>query len=600
MGIKSEIERIAAAKAALKTAINARGGSLTTEHLESYSAAVIALPQGADVSGVTATAADVAADKKFVTAEGMLTDGTLATVMQPAPTVSLNAETGVVTASYTPVAGQVKNTAAKSATLNLTAQSAVTITPGIADQTIVAGKFLTGAITVSGDANLAAANIAVGKTIFGVNGSFTADATATAADIASGKTAYVNGVKLTGSASGGNVIPVYVVNSARIFGNDLPIASKIAVPPREIVSVGTHLVCINGNLYHAHEGDNGNAYDKGVCVSSTGDWSFVAAPYEGNVYACIKNGQLVRVYEYESGGGYGQFSVRIPDNPLSVSQIVRAEECVWALSGTTAYCVQIPDAATFPMKATEKPIAKLLNQFINDWSFLHACAAIAADGSVGILSCEWNDNPGDGSTSWTEICANNNNDPFLNYYHYADEGGGFGGGYVRFAIRSSGLWYQVNGSGSWAQVQNGPTLRSGDWLGYAVTSADEDWSGEEPTMIISESTVALHVDTFGRLWKLAAIADASGNITGVSVTQVGSDTNWNYVPPTINRNGSGWAQKGGKLGKITASNTNTLAISWAEEYLSPGGRLIAQNFSGLWFFGKQGPFDVAKSGGVIE
>lgn len=149
MGIKSEIERIAAAKAALKTAINARGGSLTTEHLESYSAAVIALPQGADVSGVTATAADVAADKKFVTADGTLTDGTLAAVTQPAPTLSLNGSTGVVTASYTPLAGQVKDTAAKSGTLQLPTQGATSITPGSSAQVIAAGKFLTGDITVA-------------------------------------------------------------------------------------------------------------------------------------------------------------------------------------------------------------------------------------------------------------------------------------------------------------------------------------------------------------------------------------------------------------------------------------------------------------------
>ena len=71
---------------------------------------------GADVSGVTAEAGDVAADKKFVTSDGTLTDGTLAAVTQPAPTLSLDSSTGVVTASYTPVSGQVKDTTAKSGT----------------------------------------------------------------------------------------------------------------------------------------------------------------------------------------------------------------------------------------------------------------------------------------------------------------------------------------------------------------------------------------------------------------------------------------------------------------------------------------------------
>ena len=158
---------------------------------------------GADVSGVTAEAGDVAADKKFVAADGTLTDGTLAAVTQPAPTLSIDGSTGVVTASYTPVAGQVKDTTAKSGTLALTAQAAQTITPGTSDQTIPAGKFLTGTQTVKGDANLAAGKITSGVTVFGVTGTFTADADATAADIASGKTAYVNGTKITGTAAGG-------------------------------------------------------------------------------------------------------------------------------------------------------------------------------------------------------------------------------------------------------------------------------------------------------------------------------------------------------------------------------------------------------------
>jgi hypothetical protein len=49
------------------------------------------------------------------------------------------------------------------------------------------------------DPDLASANIAVGKTIFGFDGTYTSDANATADKIVSGYTAYVNGVKLTGT-----------------------------------------------------------------------------------------------------------------------------------------------------------------------------------------------------------------------------------------------------------------------------------------------------------------------------------------------------------------------------------------------------------------
>jgi len=87
---------------------------------------------------------------------------------------------------------------------SMPSRSATTYTPGTSNQTIASGQYLSGAQTIKGDANLVAANIAKGKSIFGISGTYTSDATATAADIKSGKTAYVNGSKITGTASGGD------------------------------------------------------------------------------------------------------------------------------------------------------------------------------------------------------------------------------------------------------------------------------------------------------------------------------------------------------------------------------------------------------------
>lgn len=52
-------------------------------------------------------------------------------------------------------------------------KGAQTYTPTTADQTIPAGKYLSGAQTIKGDANLVAGNIRSGKSIFGVAGSLT-------------------------------------------------------------------------------------------------------------------------------------------------------------------------------------------------------------------------------------------------------------------------------------------------------------------------------------------------------------------------------------------------------------------------------------------
>ncbi|MBQ6804563.1 MAG: hypothetical protein IJP04_07905 [Clostridia bacterium] len=55
---------------------------------------------------------------------------------------------------------------------NIPSQAAQTITPGTADKTIAAGKYLSGTQTIKGDANLVAGNIKSGVSIFGVAGSY--------------------------------------------------------------------------------------------------------------------------------------------------------------------------------------------------------------------------------------------------------------------------------------------------------------------------------------------------------------------------------------------------------------------------------------------
>lgn len=79
--------------------------------------------------------------------------------------------TPVVTAGY--VSAGTAQSASVSLTASVTTKAAATITPGTSNQEIASGTYLTGKQTISGDANLLAANIKSGVSIFGVAGSLT-------------------------------------------------------------------------------------------------------------------------------------------------------------------------------------------------------------------------------------------------------------------------------------------------------------------------------------------------------------------------------------------------------------------------------------------
>lgn len=79
--------------------------------------------------------------------------------------------TPVVSAGY--VSSGTSTNSSVSLTASVTTKAATTYTPTTSDQSIASGTYLTGAQTIKGDANLLAANIKSGVTIFGVAGSLT-------------------------------------------------------------------------------------------------------------------------------------------------------------------------------------------------------------------------------------------------------------------------------------------------------------------------------------------------------------------------------------------------------------------------------------------
>ena len=159
---------------------------------------VSAIPSNYVGSGVTQrTSSDLTASGATVTAPAgyyasnatkSVASGTAtpaATISATSATLSTGTNTLTLskTVSNTPQvsAGYVSSGTAGNSSVSLTAsvttKAAATITPGTSNQTIASGTYLTGAQTISGDANLIAGNIKSGVSIFGVSGTYSGGGT---------------------------------------------------------------------------------------------------------------------------------------------------------------------------------------------------------------------------------------------------------------------------------------------------------------------------------------------------------------------------------------------------------------------------------------
>lgn len=149
------------------------GGTKYTGTIETKAAADMTV-SGATVTapaGYYATSASKSIANGSATPPSTIS-GTSASLTSGSNTLTLSktiSVTPVVSAGY--VASGTAGNSAVSLTASVTTKGATTYTPGTSNQTIASGTYLTGVQTISGDANLVAANIKQGVSIFGVNGS---------------------------------------------------------------------------------------------------------------------------------------------------------------------------------------------------------------------------------------------------------------------------------------------------------------------------------------------------------------------------------------------------------------------------------------------
>ena len=149
--------------------------TLNSTSLDELKAKVEALPEEKKIQESktvtpTTSAQTVTPDSGY---DGMaqVTVGAVATATLATPMISVHPKTGEITATVTQgTSGYVVSGATSSHTELLAVQTAQTITPGTANQTIASGQYLVGTQTILGDADLVAGTIKKGVAICGVTG----------------------------------------------------------------------------------------------------------------------------------------------------------------------------------------------------------------------------------------------------------------------------------------------------------------------------------------------------------------------------------------------------------------------------------------------
>lgn len=174
MSVQTELDRIINAVDAAHLKVAEKGGTTARPFLVgNLASAIDSIPEATEPTLQSKTVSPATSSQTVKPDNGydglsQVTVNAMPAATQATPSISVSSG-GLITASSTQPAGYVA-AGTKSATKQLTTQGAQTITPGTSNKTIASGRYLTGTQTIKGDANLKAANIAKGVSIFGVTG----------------------------------------------------------------------------------------------------------------------------------------------------------------------------------------------------------------------------------------------------------------------------------------------------------------------------------------------------------------------------------------------------------------------------------------------
>ena len=505
------------------------------------------------------------------------------------------------------------------------AKGAEIYTPGTSAVTIPADTYLTGDQVIKGDGNLTPENIKTGVTIFDVEGSFTSDANATASDIASGKTAYVNGEKIVGTkkASGG-VIPLWERCDARLLGT-VTASSFVQnpVPGRDFY--GAMYFVVDGKLIYKHF-DN---YSHPLIVDTSAEWTWAkwADPNAEHGLAIAIAGNSFYVVESVDTGrdGSSASEFRLPsmtvkcvasDLPGPITGAVPS--CCW---GNHLFSMNgglfIADRNRYAHVAYKREheddpfvyvsVGKLPPEGVNGVPSYYFLT------SSGDIACvEWESgrvNMDSGRVDWAENETLAEGNPFVNYRHiyseYAENGT------YELAVRSDGnMWFRAPGwKNTWNKVYiNGEDVKfiATNELGYceayisAETREDPDTGEIVEYYTASYSVQALHIDTQGRAWRFKS-AFSGSSFTGVTAVLVDDSTDWQCVPPFIEKNKVYHVQKGGKLYRAKIfSGDDDMELNMVEDPVQPSGKLVCcdNRSNSLWFAPEDAVIDMSHSGGT--